>query len=274
MGLRAAKVEDVRVAIEAVTAGKKPSTVSQYTLRFKSLLSYGHTLGYLPFNAGTTIAVKGANGQRGAAIAKRIIDQFQVRDIIKAARTRRDRIMVSTLYASGMRVSELVALAWADVLPRAEGRVQLHVLGKGEVEREILLDADVSQALLSLRGEAPEDAPVFVSRKGGHLHPTAVLGVVKRAAKRAGVLKIEVVGKGGVKASSKISPHWLRHAHGSHAIDRGATLPEVQATLGHANVTTTSAYLHARPDSSSALSLKAGQFLAEAEGSSGVASPA
>jgi integrase/recombinase XerD len=48
-----------------------------------------------------------------------------------------------------------------------------------------------------------------------------------------------------------VSPHWLRHAHGSHAIERGASLPEVQATLGHGNIATTSGYLHARPDSSS-----------------------
>jgi integrase/recombinase XerD len=209
--------------------------------------------------------VKGGNGQRGAAVAKRIIDEFQVRDIIKAARTRRDRIMLSVLYASGMRVSELVALSWENVLLRAKGEVQLHVLGKGEVEREILLDADIGQALLSLRGEAPDDAPVFVSRKGGHLHPTAVLGVVKRAARNAGVLKIEVTTKDGVKPSSKVSPHFMRHAHASHAIERGESLAVIKATLGHANISTTNAYLDARPGASSALRLKAGQFLAEAE---------
>jgi len=53
----------------------------------------------------------------------------------------------------------------------------------------------------------------------------------------------------------------LRHAHGSHAIDRGATLPEVQNTLGHDNIATTSGYLHARPDSSSGLKLDPGVFL-------------
>lgn len=53
---------------------------------------------------------------------------------------------------------------------------------------------------------------------------------------------------------------WLRHAHGSHALDRGATLAQVQATLGHANVATTRGYLHARPDSSSGLYLDEGIF--------------
>jgi integrase len=56
-------------------------------------------------------------------------------------------------------------------------------------------------------------------------------------------------------------PHWLRHAHVSHAIDRGASLPEVQTTLGHGNIATTSGYLHARPDTSSGLHLDPGVFL-------------
>jgi integrase/recombinase XerD len=54
-----------------------------------------------------------------------------------------------------------------------------------------------------------------------------VLGTVKRAAARAGIV-------------APVSPHWLRHAHASHAIDRGATLPEVQSTLGRGNIATTS----------------------------------
>jgi integrase/recombinase XerD len=72
--------------------------------------------------------------------------------------------------------------------------------------------------------------------------------MLKRTAIRAGV-------------NPDVSPHWLRHAHGSHAIDRGASLPEVQATLGHGNISTTSGYLHARPDSSSGLKLDQKVFL-------------
>jgi len=73
---------------------------------------------------------------------------------------------------------------------------------------------------------------VFASRKGGgQLTERAVLGTVKRAAARTGI-------------EAPISPHWLRHARASHAIDRGATLPEVQTTLGHGNIATMSGYLH------------------------------
>jgi integrase len=72
---------------------------------------------------------------------------------------------------------------------------------------------------------------------------------------------------GGVAARSAggineaVSPHWLRQAHGLHAIDRGASLPEVQSTLAHGNIATTSGYLHARPDTSSGLHLDPGVFL-------------
>jgi integrase/recombinase XerD len=62
-------------------------------------------------------------------------------------------------------------------------------------------------------------------------------------------------------ANTAVSSHWLQHAHSSHAIERGASLPEVQATLGHGNISTTSGYLHARPDSSSGLRLDPGVFL-------------
>jgi integrase/recombinase XerD len=71
--------------------------------------------------------------------------------------------------------------------------------------------------------------------------------MVKRAAAKAGI-------------TGAISPHWL---HGSHAIDRGASLPEVQATLGHGNIAMTSGYLHARPGSSSGLPLDPGCFFDE-----------
>jgi len=61
-----------------------------------------------------------------------------------------------------------------------------------------------------LRGDAGTNDPVFGSRKGGHLTERAVNGMVKRAARKAGI-------------NEAVSPHWLRHAHGSHAIDRGAS---------------------------------------------------
>jgi len=91
---------------------------------------------------------------------------------------------------------------------------------------------------MSLRGEAPDQGPVFRSRKGGHLDESQVWRIVRKAAKRAGIEKA-------------VSCHWLRHAHASHALDRGAPIHLVQATMGHSSISTTGKYLHARPTDSS-----------------------
>ena len=112
------------------------------------------------------------------------------------------------------------------------------MFGKGNKTRTVLLPLSVWAALISIRGTAADDAPIFRSRRGGHLDVSQVVRVVKAAAKRAGL-------------SAAVSPHWMRHAHASHALDRGAPIHLVQTTLGHASVATTGRYLHARPTESS-----------------------
>ena len=237
IGLREATVEDVREAIDKVTEGRSPTTARQYALRIKSLLTYGHTLGYTPFNAGVALKMKLDRGH--AQLAKRIISEVEVGWLIRAARSRRDRVLLAVLYAGGLRISELVGLSWADVILR-DDKVQLAVTGKGGRVRQVLLPQAVSTSLLSLRDDAGANDPVFPTRTGTRLKQRAIGYMIKRTAKRAGI-------------ADTVSPHWLRHAHGSHALDRGATLAEVQSTLGHANVATTSGYLHARPNTSSGL---------------------
>ena len=230
-----------------MSAGLSEASARQYVLRVKSFLSYAHELGYAPFNAGTTIKVRSDAAHRGANLAKRIISEVEVGLLIRAAPSKRDRVLLEVIYAGGLRVSETVALTWSDVLPRDE-RVQLSITGKGGKVRQVLLPEVVSRSLLSLRDNAGATDPIFRSRKGGSLTERAVNGMVKRTAAKAGI-------------NEAVSPHWLRHAHGSHAIDRGASLPEVQTTLGHGNIATTSGYLHARPDTSSGLHLDPGVFL-------------
>ena len=100
----------------------------------------------------------------------------------------------------------------------------------------------VTKLVGGLRGAsaAPGD-PLFRSRKGkngGVLRSLAVLRIVRQASRRAGI-------------ELAVSPHWFRHAHASHALGRGAPIHLVQATLGHASITTTGRYLHARPNDSS-----------------------
>jgi integrase/recombinase XerD len=119
------------------------------------------------------------------------------------------------------------------------------VYGKGDKTRVVVLPGELWSQLLQLRSGAGEDEPVFASRnrdRGGHMHRYSVDRIVKAAAKRAGI-------------QGDVSPHWLRHAHASHALERGAKIHLVQATLGHSSVAVTSRYLHARPEESSGLYL-------------------
>src|SRR5438128_7504431 len=95
------------------------------------------------------------------------------------------------------------------------------------------------QELRGLGGDGDAASPLFRSRKGGGLSHSQVLRIVRAAAQRAGI-------------QAPVSPHWLRHAHASHALERGCPIHLVQATLGHASVATTGRYLHARPTDSSA----------------------
>ncbi len=111
---------------------------------------------------------------------------------------------------------------------------QVTVYGKGGKTRHVLLSSGTWDALIAIRGEAGDDDPVFVSRTGGPLSRAQAFRIVRAAAKRVGV-------------DQDVSPHWLRHAHASHALDRGAAVHLVQATLGHSCVATTGRYLHARP---------------------------
>ena len=151
---------------------------------------------------------------------------------------RRNQVLLRLLYYAGLRVSEIAGLTWRDLQPRTDGG-QVTVFGKGSKTRVVLLPNTIWRELLRFRQSAALDAPVFPSRRGGgHLDPSAIERVVQKAARRAGL-------------EGKVSPHWLRHSYATHALERGAPIHLVAATLGHASVATTGRYLHARPTDSS-----------------------
>jgi site-specific recombinase XerD len=119
-------VEDVRDALAGISAGLSEASARQYVLRIKSLLGYAHALGYTPFNAGATIKIRSNAGNRGATLAKRIISEVEVSLLIRAAPSKRDRVLLEVIYAGGLRVSETVALTWADVVLRGERGAAVH----------------------------------------------------------------------------------------------------------------------------------------------------
>jgi integrase/recombinase XerD len=200
----------------------------------KSLFSFGHRLGYLPFDVARPLRLPGIRNR----LSERMLDESEVHRMIALEPNPRNSTLLTLLYAAGLRVSELCGLCWCDLQQRDEGG-QITVHGKGEKTRTILLPSSVWAKLVVLRGEANDHEPVFRSRKRGALMPTQVWRIVVKAAQRADIPK-------------EVSTHWLRHAHASHALDRGAPIHLVQGTLGHPSVATTGRYLHARPTDSSA----------------------
>ncbi len=201
----------------------------------KSLFSFAHRLGYVAFNPGAALRLPAVKNAR----AERIMAEKDVHRLLALEAGPRNAALLGLLYAAGLRVSEVCTLAWRDLQPR-EDAGQATIYGKGGVTRAVLLPASTWGALMALRGGAGADSPVFPSRSGGgHLSKVAVHRIVKAAAKRAGL-------------PTGVSAHWLRHAHASHSLDRGAPISLVQSTLGHASVATTGRYLHARPGDSSA----------------------
>lgn len=214
--------------------GRAPATVNRKLSAVKSLLSYGVMIGYLSINAGAALKLPKLDN----SLAERILSESQVLRLIGAASPGRDRILLRFLYESGCRVSELVALIWKNLQPRDDAG-QVRILGKGNKTRVVLLTPQLWADLMFLRASDSLDTPVFKSQRSGRkLVRSEVNELVTRVAKKA-----EIPGN--------VSPQWLRHAHASHSLERGAPIHLVQATLGHRNLQTTGRYLHARPSDSS-----------------------
>lgn len=147
----------------------------------------------------------------------------------------RDRAMLELMYASGLRVSELVGLATVR-LGLAEG--VLRVSGKGSRERLVPFGAEAGEWIERYLREARpailsgqvSDA-LFVTARGGPMTRQMFWTLVKRHAREAGI-------------TAPLSPHTLRHAFATHLLNHGADLRAVQLLLGHADIATTTIYTH------------------------------
>ncbi len=168
------------------------------------------------------------------------LSEAQVRALLTAPDTDdplglRDRAMLELLYASGLRISELVNLTLTSVNVR---QGVLRIVGKGDKERLVPVGQEalawLERYLESVRPVLVQGRPtgaLFPSRRGRPMTRQTFWHAVKRYASRAGIRQ-------------DISPHTLRHAFATHLLNHGADLRAVQMMLGHADLSTTQIYTH------------------------------
>jgi site-specific recombinase XerD len=161
-----------------------------------------------------------------AGEVKRLIEGIEGKGINSA----RDRAIITTLFSTGLRVSELANLNRENInLERGEFAVR----GKGKKIRVVFLDDIAKETIreyLSLRGDV-EEPLVINHRTNTRLTPRQIQRLIKRYAAKAGIVK-------------RVTPHVLRHSLATELLMRGADIRSVQEMLGHSSITTTQVYTH------------------------------
>lgn len=174
---------------------------------------------------------------RSRAPIPRVLSEVEVDALLEAAREGagadglRCQALIELLYATGLRVSELIALPASAA---ADDRAYLVVRGKGNKERLVPIGEAARAAVTAWRAVLEPESPwLFPSRAlAGHITRQTVGNVLKDLARVAGI------------DQERVSPHVLRHAFASHLLAHGADLRSVQKLLGHADISTTQIYTH------------------------------
>ena len=261
-------LQDFRYYLHA-EKGYASSTQARKLSAVKSLFTFGAKLQYFAHNVAAALKTPKVRNQR----AERILSEAELWTILRDETELRDHVLLRLFYASAGRLSDIEDLCWRDLKerPKLEGPDgkpggQVTFFGKGGKTRAVTLYSKVWFLIQQLKsreqaaGFGDSDDPVFRSQKGGHLSRTQIWRVVKKAAVRSEVQlrpKTDSDGRelkdedGNTVMTSDVSPHWFRHAHASHALQKGADLELVRETLGHDSIETTKVYLHAQPGKSS-----------------------
>jgi site-specific recombinase XerD len=232
--------------LELRNRGLAESSIATTISSIKSLFKFAQAIGFMQFNVAASIKL----GKRGPKLHERICSETDVERIIAAAKPGRDRTMLELLYVAALRRDELAQLRACDLTPRTDEAGnetgQITVMGKGAKPGHVMLPPYMWLALLSLIPNGIAGVTGFTDDGGGRrlfgVSASQVWRIFKIAACKAGL--------------PDVSPHFFRHGHATHALERGADLKLIQSTLRHANISTTGEYLHARPKASSGTYLK------------------
>jgi integrase/recombinase XerD len=220
---------------ELVRRGISPRSQARALSAIRSLHGLLYAEKLAPANATDEIGAPRAGRKLPEPLSRADVERLLAAPDVRRPAGRRDRAMLELLYATGLRVSELVSLELNDV--DLESRV-LVARGKGSKERLVPVGAPAAEAVklylagardALLKGRRSKD--LFVTPRGRRLTRQGMAKLLSRHARGAGIRR-------------RISPHKLRHSFATHLLEGGADLRAVQAMLGHADVTTTQIYTH------------------------------
>ena len=223
-------------ALHLRSLGYSETTRARKTAAAKSLFGFLVTDGAIEGNPTANLSTPRMGRSLPEPLTVDEIDRLlSAPSALETPEARRDEAMMETLYATGMRVSELISLNMEDV-DLANGSARC--FGKGGKERVIPVHDGATATLdFYIKKARPafvkpnSSTALFISRRGSRLTRQGFWVILKGHAKRAGL-------------DGRITPHTLRHSFATHLLRGGAPLRHVQELLGHASITTTQIYTH------------------------------
>jgi len=221
---------------EAVAGGLSPTSIARLVAAVRGFFRFLRVTGRVSENPADDLQAPRTFASLPHFLSMGDVDALIAAPDVATPRGLRDRALIETLYATGLRVSELVGLRLTDVRP---GEGYLQCLGKGRKERIVPLGAEAAEWVQRYESSARpvlmrgRSSPfLFVNaRGGGRLSRLGVWKLLKAYGRQAGV-------------RAPLSPHVLRHSFATHLLERGADLRAIQTMLGHADVSTTQIYTH------------------------------
>lgn len=234
--LLAADAQALTRFIATLAAEKRATSQSRYLSSLRRFYRWHLARGRLLHDPTLTLANPLRPSRLPKVMSETQVDALLAAPDIDTPLGLRDRAMFETLYATGLRVSELVSLKLHEV-GHNEGVVR--VMGKGSKERLVPLGGEALHWIARYLGEARpallagrQSEALFVTRRGTAMSRVMFWMLVKRYAVQAGI------------DPARLSPHVLRHAFATHLLNHGADLRVVQLLLGHADISTTQIYTH------------------------------